>query len=66
MGLIISNLATDKQKAILQRLEYSGTGKYALSRLTQESAAELIDELFEEQRLEQRDNIQYTEDNKWD
>lgn len=66
MSLKISNLATPKQVAILQRLEYSGTGKYAFSKLMQESAAELIDELFEEQRLEQRDNIQYTKENTWD
>lgn len=66
MGLKISNLATDKQRATLQHLDYMGTGKYALNRLTKEDAAQLIDELYEEQRLEQRDNIQYTKENTWD
>lgn len=55
MSLKISNLATAKQVAILQRLEYSGTGKYAIDRLTIAEAAELITELFEEERLTKRE-----------
>lgn len=55
MSLIISNLATLKQITILQRLEYSGRGKYSIDRLTVSEAAELITELFEEERLMKRE-----------
>lgn len=51
MSLKISNLATAKQVAVLQRLEYLGTGKYTIDRLTIQDATELITELFEEERL---------------
>lgn len=51
MSLKINNLATPKQKAILEKLDYSGTGQYALDKLTISEAAELITELFEEERL---------------
>lgn len=59
MSLKISNLATPKQVAILRRLEYSGRGKYAIERLSITDAAELITELFEEERLVKQDEIQY-------
>lgn len=48
MSLILSNRLTDKQRAMLQRLEYYGTYD-----LTTEQAAHLIDELLEQQRQEQ-------------
>lgn len=51
MSLKISNLATDKQKAILKKLEYHGVGQYTLERLNIADAADLITELFEEERL---------------
>lgn len=51
MSLKISNLATEKQRAILKRLEYIGIGKYAIDRLSITAAADLITELFEEERL---------------
>lgn len=51
MSLKLSNLATDKQKAILERLEYIGTGKYTINNLSVSEAAEIIDGLFEEERL---------------
>jgi hypothetical protein len=50
MSLIVSNKLTDKQRAQLIKLEYIGTFD-----LTIEQAAEIIDELFEEQRLFYRD-----------
>lgn len=50
----MSNLATAKQIAILQRLEYTGTGPYAMDRLTVQDAVDLITELFEEERLAKR------------
>lgn len=52
MSLKITNKATAKQKAILQKLEYNGTGQFALDQLTVEDAASLIDELFAEKSLE--------------
>jgi hypothetical protein len=55
MGLKISNLATDKQKAFLEKLGYSGRGQYALSALSFDEASDLIEELLEEQRLMERD-----------
>lgn len=54
MSLKLSNLATDKQKAILERLEYIGTGKYTIDQLSVSEAAEIIDGLFEEERLERQ------------
>lgn len=66
MSLRISNLATAKQRAMLCHVGYLGIGKYALDKLSREDAAELLNELFEEQRLEQRDNVQYTKENSWD
>lgn len=51
MSLLISNKATPKQVAILKKLEYFGTGKYAIENLSVSAAAELITELFEEERL---------------
>jgi hypothetical protein len=51
MSIRISNLATPKQVAMLQKLEYYGRGKYAVDRLSVADAAELITELFEEERL---------------
>lgn len=54
MSLIINNLATDKQIAMLNKLEYSGTGQYAAHKLTKQQAAELLDELFEQQRQEEQ------------
>lgn len=59
MSLRISNLATPKQRAMLKKLEYCGTGKYALERLTISDAADLLNELFEEQRLQERDNYEF-------
>jgi hypothetical protein len=53
MSLRISNKATDKQLAMLDRLGYSGTGKYAPDQLTIAEAAEIIDGLLELQRLHQ-------------
>jgi len=55
MTLLISNLATAKQVAILVKLNYTGRGKYALSKLSTVDAAKLIDELWEEQRIARRD-----------
>jgi len=52
MSLKISTKATQKQLTVLKRLEYYGTGNYAAENLSIAEAAELIDELFEEQRLE--------------
>ena len=49
MSLIISNKVTDKQRAILKECEYYGTFN-----LTIEEAAKIIDELFEEQRLQRQ------------
>lgn len=51
MSLKISNLATDKQKTMLTRLGYHGRGQYAIDKLSIAGAAELINELFEEERL---------------
>lgn len=51
MSLLLTNLATDKQKAILERLGYIGTGKYTIDKLSISEAADLITELFEEERL---------------
>lgn len=49
MSLIISNHLTDKQKAILQKMEYYGTYD-----LTVSEATHLIEELFEEKRLDNK------------
>ncbi len=57
MSFIISNLATDRQKETLTNLGYTGTGRYTVDQLTKEEAAQLIKELFEEQRLENKENI---------
>lgn len=65
MSFILSNLATEKQKAILLELEYIGTGNYRLENLSKDEAALLIDELFEEQRLADKEEIQFTKDNEW-
>jgi len=55
MSLKLSSLATDKQRATLLRLGYYGRGEYALDRLTVADAAELIAELFEEERLAEKE-----------
>lgn len=65
MSLKISNLATDKQKDLLRHLEYNGRGKFSTDNLTREDAALLIDELLEEQRLADKEEVMYTKDNKW-
>jgi hypothetical protein len=54
MSLLVTNLATDKQIALLARLEYVGTGKYAADKLSETEAAELISELFEQQRIQEK------------
>lgn len=59
MSLKITNKATAKQIAILKRLEYFGTGKYTATNLTTAEAAIVIDELFEEQRLLDKETIHY-------
>lgn len=59
MSLFISKLATPKQVALLKKLEYMGMGKYAANKLTVQQAAEIINELFEEDRLH-RDFMQET------
>lgn len=51
MGLKLSNRATPKQVAMLDKLGYIQGGAYAAPKLTMEEAAQLIDELLEEQRL---------------
>jgi len=51
MGLHISNRMTDKQRAILEKYDYCGPWD-----LTVEEAAAVIDELFEERRLMERDS----------
>jgi hypothetical protein len=50
MGLFISNRLTAKQRAILEKYDYCGSYD-----LTVEQAAVIIDELFEEQRLMDKD-----------
>lgn len=65
MSFILSNLATEKQKAMLLELGYVGTGNYRLENLTKDEAAQLLYELFEEQRLADKEQIQYTKDNTW-
>lgn len=62
MSLKISNLATAKQKAILKKLEYLGTGQYAIERLSIADAADLITELFEEERLERVREKEFEQD----
>lgn len=47
MSLIVSNRATEKQIAMLKKLEYYGNFNLSI-----EEAAQLIDELFEQQRLD--------------
>lgn len=54
MSLKLSNLATDKQKAILEMLEYIAAGKYTIDQLSVSEAAKIIDGLFEEKRLERQ------------
>ncbi len=54
MSLFINNLATDKQVAMLHKLEYIGRGKYAAEQLTKQEAAEILNELFEEERLDKQ------------
>ncbi len=51
MSLKIQSLATESQKDTLVGLGYYGIGKYDIERLSKEVASDLIDELFEEQRL---------------
>lgn len=55
MGLIVSNRLTDKQRAILEKYDYCGTWE-----LTVEEAAQIIDEIFAEQRMH-RDDMDATE-----
>lgn len=59
MSLKISNKATAKQVAILHRLDYYGRGKYAAEMLSVVEAAEIIDGLFSEQRLLDKETIHY-------
>jgi hypothetical protein len=61
VSLRISNLATEKQKAFLEKLGYSGRGQYAVEALSFSDASDLINELVEEQRLMERD-----EETQWD
>lgn len=65
MSLKVTNLATEKQKGMLVDLGYVGTGNYTLDKLTKDEAEELITELLEEQRLQAKEEIRYTKDNKW-
>jgi hypothetical protein len=51
MSLIVSNRATDKQIETLRKLEYYGSFD-----LTMAQAADLIDELFEQQRMDRIEN----------
>lgn len=53
MSLKVSNLATAKQIAMLHKLDYIGTGKYAAERLTMQEAADLIEELLTDKKEEQ-------------
>lgn len=64
MGLKISNKATDKQVAMLHKLDYLGSSKYAAEQLSKLEAQEILEGLFEEERLARQDEIQFTE-NKW-
>lgn len=59
MSLFISNKASAKQKAFLEKLGYMGTGQYALEELSFDDASDIIEELLEEQRLMERDEEQY-------
>lgn len=59
MSLKISNKATAKQVAILHKLEYYGRGKYSAEMLSVPEAAEIIDYLFEEKRLADKETIHY-------
>ncbi len=52
MSLIVSNRATEKQIAMLKKLEYYGDFN-----LSVDEAAELIDEYFEQQRLDQQEHV---------
>lgn len=65
MSFILSNLATEKQREMLKQLEYNGTGNYRLENLSKDEATLLIAELLEEQRLADKEEIQYTKDNEW-
>lgn len=51
MSLKITNKATDKQVAMLYKLEYLGSGKYAAEQLSILDAQEILEGLFEEERL---------------
>ena len=50
MGLIVSNRLTDKQRDMLERLNYCGTWQ-----LTVEEAGAVIDELLAERRMHRDD-----------
>jgi hypothetical protein len=66
MSLKITNKATDKQVAMLHKLEYQGSGKYAAEQLSILDAQEILEGLFEEERLARQDETYFTEDNKWE
>lgn len=65
MSLKITNKATAKQIATLQKLEYLGIGDHAPENLTITEASELIDELFTEQRDIDLDDGRDTWDPNW-
>lgn len=65
MSLLITNKATAKQVAMLKKLEYYGTGKYATENLSVGEAAKILDELFEERRLEDSYDYNWENDNNW-
>jgi hypothetical protein len=52
MSLIVNDRATDKQIAMLKKLEYYGDLNLSMT-----AAAQLIDEYFEEQRLAQQEHV---------
>jgi hypothetical protein len=56
MSLHLSNRMTDKQRAILVKLEY--VGKWDL---TVDEAAQIINELFEEERLQETGDQSYAD-----
>lgn len=57
MGLRLSNRATPKQVAMLDKLGYIAGGAYAAPKLTMEEAGNIIDSLLEEQRLHKDEEI---------
>lgn len=65
MSLKITNKATDKQIVMLHKLDYQGNGKYAAEQLSILEAQEILEGLFEEERLARQDEVQFTENNKW-